>query len=139
VLGGRAHHNFHVFAVYPWVGLLRGGRTEEPLRVLDLCRVRWGRTLDVHSGLVEVESRHLCWDGRQLSLGPAVVEQALAVTAGGGLAPRIRPGDTVSLHWDWVCDVITARQAAALRHYTRTQLDLVNTALRRPVAAAVLD
>jgi Family of unknown function (DUF6390) len=134
VLGGRAHHNFHVFAVYPWVGLLRAGRAEEPLRVLDSCRVRWGRVLTVHSGLIEVESRHLYWDGRALSLGPPSVE--LAKAARGA---RARPGDTVSLHWDWVCDVIDARQAAALRHYTRTQLEVTNTTLRRPAAAAVLN
>ena len=37
--GGRAHHNFHVFAVYPRVAMLRAGFTEDSLRVLNSCRV----------------------------------------------------------------------------------------------------
>jgi hypothetical protein len=102
--------------------------------VLDSCRIRWGRIAAVHSGLSEVESHHLAWDGRALSLGPPSVELANL-----GVPASVRTGDMVSLHWDWVCDVIDTRQAAALRHYTRTQLDVVNTTLRRPVAAAVLD
>jgi hypothetical protein len=33
-VGARPHHNFHVFGVYPWVGLLRSGEIAEPLRIL---------------------------------------------------------------------------------------------------------
>jgi hypothetical protein len=135
IRGGRAHHNFHVFAVYPWVGLLRAGRSAEPMRVLDSCRIRWGRVLGVHEGLVDVESQPLRWNGRELLLGAPRVERATAV---GPLTPGLRAGDMVSLHWDWVCDVLDARQLAALRGYTASQLRLVNRALRRPVADAVL-
>jgi uncharacterized protein DUF6390 len=132
-LHGRAHHNFHVFAVYPWVGLLRAGHVEEPLRVLDSCRIRWGSVLSVHRGQTVVRSAPLRWTGRELVLGPARVETA-SVSPGLG----VRVGDTVSLHWDWVCDVIDARQAAALAHYTMSQLRVANRTLRRPVADLVL-
>jgi len=40
--GARPHHNFHVFAVYPWLGLIRSAVDEQPLHVLDRCRIRWG-------------------------------------------------------------------------------------------------
>ena len=36
--GAVPHHSFHVFAVYPWLGLLRTGVVDEPLHVLDRCR-----------------------------------------------------------------------------------------------------
>lgn len=39
---GTPQHSFHVFAVYPWLGLLRAGRDGPPLEVLDRCRIRWG-------------------------------------------------------------------------------------------------
>jgi hypothetical protein len=32
----------------------------------------------------------------------------------------------VALHWDWVCARLTARQLAALRHYTHRQLAIIN-------------
>ena len=41
-----AHHGFHVFAVYPWVGLLRTG-SDVPRSVLDQCRIRWGTVVGV--------------------------------------------------------------------------------------------
>ncbi len=134
VLGGRAHHNFHVFAVYPWVGMLRAGFTEDPLRVLNNCRVRWGTIRAVGGGYAEVESSPLTWDGHGLHLGPPRVE--LATTSP---AQALSIGDTVSLHWDWVCETLSARQSVMLRGYTTSQLRLVNHALSRPVAAAVLD
>jgi uncharacterized protein DUF6390 len=129
--GGRAHHNFHVFAVYPWVGLLRAGPAEQPMRVLESCRIRWGRVRAVHGGRAEVECRPLCWTGRELVLGPARVQPART-------ALPVHVGDLVSLHWDWVCDVLDRRRAGALAHYTRTQLQVANRTLRRPVAGLVL-
>ena len=70
--GAVPHHCFHVFAVYPWFGLLREGRTPEPLLVLDRCRVRWGRVVSVSGPEAVVRSRPLEWDGRALLLGDPV-------------------------------------------------------------------
>lgn len=141
VLGAVPHHNFHVFAVYPWVGMLRAGYAEEPLRVLNSCRVRWGRVVAVRDAVAEVAAQPLAWDGRALRLGPPRTEWArVASVAGGGtLAPAVRAGDVVALHWDWVCDVLAPRRLEALRRYTGRLLRLTNTALARPPATAVLD
>jgi hypothetical protein len=139
ILGAVPHHNFHVLAVYPWVGLLHAGPVvEEPLRVLNSCRVRWGRVMSVHNGLADVWSRPLEWDGRALQLGETRVEQVLCATARGSLAPVVRPGDVVAMHWDWICDVLTMPRLNALRSFTTRILRMTNDALRRPVAAAVL-
>ncbi len=68
--GGVPHHSFHVFGVYPWVGLLSNDRmTKHALNVLDRCRVRWGKVTAVHGDQATVESRPLLWDGRLLTLG----------------------------------------------------------------------
>lgn len=133
--GGRAHHNFHVFAVYPWVGMLRAGFTEDPLRVLDNCRVRWGTIRALAPAYAEVESCPLTWDGTGIRLGRPRVEMATLTPA---QQSGLSIGDTVSLHWHWVCEALTPRESATLRAYTASQLRLVNEALGRPVAAAVL-
>jgi hypothetical protein len=42
------------------------------------------------------------------------------------------------MHWDWVCDVLTAAQVGHLRAVTAHTLRMTNEALSHPVAAAVL-
>jgi hypothetical protein len=138
--GGVPHHSFHVFGVYPWVGLLGNDRmTTHALTVLDRCRVRWGKVITVRGDQVTVESRPLLWDGRLLTLGEPVAETArLALDGGTALARGIAPGDWVALHWDWVCDKLTGRQLRALRGYSQRHLDMVNHRVEHPGTVAAL-
>jgi hypothetical protein len=125
--GALCHHSFHVFGVYPWVGLLAESHRGEPLHILDRCRIRWGRVLEVGGTEVVVESQSLTWDGRRLDLGAPAAETARQALDGFGLpGAALAPGDTVALHWDWVCDRLSARQLRNLQHYTRHQLHLTN-------------
>jgi hypothetical protein len=127
VAGGVPHHSFHVFGVYPWVGLLREGRAgPEPLRVLDRCRVRWGQVVTTSATSAVVRSRPLAWDGRRLALAPPVEEVAVLRAGDRGLAGTVRPGEWCSLHWDWVCERLDVVQVASLRRRTLEQLDVVN-------------
>jgi len=119
--GAVPHHSFHVFLAYPWTGLLREGRSEPSLRVLDSCRISWGRviTADPVAGTVLVMRRPLRWDGRVFGYGLAAPQQAAA-----GFVTGLRPGDWVSMHWDRVCDRLSQPQLLALRRYTARHLRL---------------
>ncbi|GGC17417.1 DUF6390 family protein [Cellulomonas carbonis] len=131
-LAGAPHHGFHVLAVYPWVGLLRSGARDEPLRVLDRCRVRPGQVVQVSADRALVRSRPLRWDGHRLTEGPPVLEEVVRARDGYGLAPGLAPGDWCSMHWDWVCDRLDRRGVVALRWWTARQLDLVDALARPP-------
>lgn len=135
--GAVPHHSFHVLGVYPWVGLLRGGRVDEPLHVLDRCRVRWGRVLELRGPRALVASRPLSWDGRHLLLGPERPEEVLLRLDGLGLAGPVGVGDWCSLHWDWVCERLDPRQVGALARRTSEQLAVVDR-MPFPAPAAVL-
>jgi hypothetical protein len=121
----RLSHGFHVFAVYPWVGLLRSGSVDHPLHVLDRCRIRWGRVLAVEADEVTVRTRRLTWDGARLALGGAVTEQASRGRDGVALVD-VREGDDVALHWDWVCERLDQGRLTHLRRDTAVQLAAVN-------------
>lgn len=122
-----AHHSFHVFAVYPWVGLLRAGRSEGPaLRVLDRCRIRSGVVQAVTGGLVVVRSRPLQLVDGRLVLGAARDETARQAQGEAGLATTLVPGTTVSLHWDWVCERLSPAGEARLERATDANLAAVN-------------
>jgi hypothetical protein len=101
---------------------------DEPLHVLDRCRIRWGRVVAVLEDHAVVQSRPLEWDGHRLVLG--AVRDEMAVTAEGSmhLTSPLAAGDWCSLHWDWVCDRLEPHDVRALRYYTRTQLAAVNDA-----------
>ncbi len=136
-LGARPHHSFHVFGVYPWLGLIRSGTVDEPLRVLDRCRVRWGQVEQAGDDVVVVRSRPLVWDGHALALGTPRSEQATRAADGLRLAASLQPGDWCALHWDWVCDRLDVPQVRTLRAWTLRHLAIVNEA-RHPAPAAVL-
>lgn len=126
--GGVPHHDFHVFGVYPWVGLLRSGDASEPLRVLESCRITPARVVEVTNGTASVLARPLVWDGRRLELGPAVLRTASWRRDGLGFLRELGPGDWVSLHWDWICDRLAPGQARTLSRYTSRMLALANRA-----------
>jgi len=123
---GPAHHSFHVFAIYPWMRMLRAGRVEPSLRILDQCRIRWGVVEEVRDDSAIVRSRPLTWDGDGLGHGPPRPETARVARGGRGLVRGLRPGDLVALHWDWVCDRLTDSQRDALNRYSNLSLEAVN-------------
>ncbi|MGD0593390.1 MAG: DUF6390 family protein [Acidimicrobiales bacterium] len=131
-----AHHNFHVFSVYPWVALLKGGRSPEPLRVLEKCRVRWGRVQELLGDEVTVRGRGLHWTGASLELGTLRDETVAWRHDGRAFIAPPQPREWVALHWDWVCDVLTDSQLAELREHTARQLATVNGSVTRPAPSA---
>jgi hypothetical protein len=136
IAGGVPQHSFHVFAVYPWLGLLRAGMEGPPLEVLDRCRIRWGRVKAVRGDLVEVTSAELGFVGSRLVLGRDRLEQVRRSLDGAGFVDDLAEGDIVSMHWDWVCDRLTPSALSWLQACTRHNLNAVN-ALAQPGPAAV--
>ena len=156
VAGGVPHHSFHVFCIYPWVGLLGQGRKgDQALTVLDKCRIRWGQVEAVIGTQVTVKCRPLLFDGRRLALGEPVSETAqrsleLRGSSFGARDDRptddldgsqtdLAPGDWVSLHWQWICERLSERQVATLRRYTLHHLTVVNDGVQTPGAIAALE
>jgi hypothetical protein len=128
--GGRPSHAFHVFCIYPWVGLLRSGVVTQSLQVLDRCRVRWGTVVGRAGERLLVESQPLTWDGRSLALAPDQVESALPPVDDDPIVP----GDLVALHWDYVCQRLTPGQHRNLMRDHSRHLSMVNDAGRRLAA-----
>ncbi|GLW35824.1 hypothetical protein Areg01_87590 [Actinoplanes regularis] len=117
-----AHHSFHVFEVYPWAALLRRTGHPHAASVLDRCRIRTGVVRDVRGETATVTCRPLVWDGERLTHGPPRAEVAAWSASGRTLLDGLAPGDRVSLHWDWVCDLITTEQATRIEDQERLRL-----------------
>lgn len=120
--GARPHHNFHVFDVWRTVEHLAG----DVLATMDNCRISWGIVRSVEGAEVVVERRPLTLSEGRLTLGEARQERATRLFEGHGLVQELTPGDMVSLHWGWVCEVLDERQARALKRFTAQHLALAN-------------
>lgn len=99
--GARPHHNFHVFDVHSRVGELGNS-----LETTDNCRVSWGKVTQI-DGAELVERQPLVLVDGKLALGPPCTVRVVRQVEARGFADSAALGDWVSLHWDWVCEVLT--------------------------------
>jgi hypothetical protein len=129
-------HGFHVFVVYPWVGLL-GSASDVPRSVLDSCRVRWGTVAAVDGDDAVVRSAPLTWSSPTLGLGAEELVHCRWRQDGRAFVAGLAPGDQVSLHWNWICERLDAAQVAQLSERTSRQLRLTNHWLAGRLTAAV--
>ncbi|MGH2534856.1 MAG: DUF6390 family protein [Thermomicrobiales bacterium] len=120
--GARPHHSFHVFDVWRNVDRLSG----DVLATLDNCRISWGTVLSVEGGELLVERRPLVMQDGKLVLADARPERVVRQIDGRGFAEAAQPGDAVSLHWGWVCEVLSPRQRASLERFTLEHVALAN-------------
>lgn len=122
--GGSPTHAFHVFCVYPWVGLLREGFSGPALEVLDRCRISVGKVVTCEGELAVVRRRPLIWEYDNLRLG-APIEEPFRATS------DVHPGDVVSLHWDYICQRLDPRQQQRLIGAHDQHLQIANDELTR--------
>jgi hypothetical protein len=124
--GARPVHAFHVLDVFPRIGLLRGDRADDIVKVLDGCRIRWGRVVEVDGDwLVAAVAPIRIVDG-QLRLAPPELERVQAWRDGSGFIADLAPNDVISIHWSWACDRLDAVRLSNLIGWTRHQLRLAN-------------
>jgi len=117
-----AQHSFQVFEVYPWARLLVTGGSPIALSVLEKCRIRTGIVQQVEGEEATVQSRPLVWNGTEIVGGPVRQEVVRWSTGGRSMLDGLSTGDLVSLHWDWVCDVLSADQVAHIELLEARQL-----------------
>ena len=127
--GARPVHAFHVLDVFPRIGLLRSDRVDDVLKVVDGCRIRWGRVVAVEGDwlIVAIEPVRLI-DG-QLQLAAPELERVQAWRDGAGFIADIEPGDVISVHWSWACDRLSPCQLVNLVDWTRREMALANATI----------
>lgn len=124
-VGAVAHHSFHVLINGPVAGriVLEG-------KLLDLCRVSWGRIekitdyeLRITDSKIKiiVEYQPLVGEER-LRLGEPVEKE---IDWNPELAPDLKIGDRVSFHWNQVCEVLSEEQVENLEKYTERILGIL--------------
>ena len=120
----RLHHSFHVFNVFSRTG---HHTVKQTVETMDQCRISWGKILDsrfkILDSRISIKTQQLIYRNGKLMLVPIIKE---VVVAQEELGKKLKLGDVVSVHWGFVCDKLTKKQAAALEKYTLHHLKLAN-------------
>ena len=127
--GARPHHNFHVFEVYLRAGLMRDARVAIGVDRMDSCRISWGRVAAVDGAELVVERPALALMEGKLALTEPRLTRVIRQIDGRGFADDAQIGAYVSIHWDWVCEVLSAPALQRLMRYTKRYLTLANATL----------
>ncbi len=121
--GAHPHHSFHVLEVCPRIGWPLA------LSFMDNCRISWGKVVSLDGSTLTVEVMPLVIAGHRLVLGSPERRTVNRELDGKGFVSTARTGDWVSMHWGWVCQVLSLRQVVNLEQWTRYHLDIVNETL----------
>jgi uncharacterized protein DUF6390 len=129
----RPHHTFYVMSTYSSASVrdgpnLKNDNKERIMKAMDSCRVSWGNVTGVGKGKLQVEYSPLVMDEGRLSLGKP---KSKSVAYNSRVRPfeRVKPGDPVSIHWDYACEVLSPRQVRNITKYTLLDLQSANTLL----------
>jgi len=122
----RPHHNFHVFQIYRRAGLHGGPGSTVALSAMDSCRTSWGTVRSIEANELVVERHPLVTEAGRLALGPPALKRVLRQLDNLGFVDGAKPGDTVSVHWDWACEVLSPGALSRLERVTARCIGLAN-------------
>jgi hypothetical protein len=124
------HHSFYVMSTYAVAGRgngpdLTNEASKKVAELIDNCRISWGEVVQVGSEDLRVRLKPLAIDDGRLALANPVLRR---VKYNPEVKPfdEVRPGDAVSIHWNYACEVLTPRQRKNIEKYTDADIRLVN-------------
>jgi hypothetical protein len=124
------HHSFYVMSTYAVAGRgngpdLTNEASKKVAELIDNCRISWGKVVQVGPEDLKVELKPLAIDDGRLALAKPVLRR---VKYNPDVKPfgAVGPGDVVSIHWNYACDVLTPKQTKNIEKYTDADIRLVN-------------
>jgi len=120
--GFSPHHNFHVLNV--WLAGKAVGNSAFD-KIFDNCRIGFGQVLMIKENSLLAESDEIYFKGDKLAIRPKQKEIVYKIF-NESFAPEVKIGDWVSVHWNFVCEIITSKQLANLRKFTNSAVDFYN-------------
>ncbi len=124
--GAKPHHSLHVFDLYHRLKEIQGGELGLLTKVIDECRIGWGKVLEVGENQLVVEYRPILIHQQQLKFGSP---QPKTVVLPLGNRENYQVNEWVSFHWSQVCDRLSAHQLKNLRYWTNFHRRLANLTL----------
>jgi len=116
-LNSRPHHSFHVLVI----GSV-SGRVDLKGKLLDLCRIGWGRVQELKKHKVIIDYYPLS-NKRPFYIGKPIKKE---FSWNKDLIPKIKKRDWVTTHWNNLIQVINKENLNNLKKYTQITLNSFN-------------
>ncbi len=121
----KPHHTFYVLGMYSR-RTPQAGNEEKLLKLMDSCRISWGKVVKVTEKTLIVERTPLVISGGKLSFGTKPVRKEVAYDCEIRPFPDVKEGDWVSLHWNFACEKLTKSQLHNLIMYSNVDAIAAN-------------
>lgn len=120
------HHSFHVLNIMKRTGY---SEREHTVESMDACRISWGKVKSVIGPFIDIEYSPLILKNNKIIFGSLITKRIARNLGDDGTFDNLKTGDTISMHWDWPCEIITPAQAKRLEYYTKLSINLANQTL----------
>ncbi len=117
----KPHHSSHVFVI----GSVTG-RINLKGKLLDLCRISWGKVMKIKKEKIVIKYQPLV-DVKEMKLRKLTEKE---IFWNKRLVPNIKIGDWVSFHWDNAVQVLKKKEKNNLNKYTNLTLKLLKNSLK---------
>jgi len=130
----RPHHTFYVMSTYATSSVADGPSLSEDGRekvqgLIDNCRISWGEVQEVGRKRLTVKYEPVSVGDGRLSLSGPVVRKVSYDPEVRSFS-RVKPGDWVTMHWDYACEVVSPVQLRNIARYTALDIDATNEILK---------
>lgn len=121
--GATPHHSFHVLNVWD-----QNGHADflDNLVRMDECRISSGIVKTVNGPEIIVSTEPLVYVGGKFALGEPILKTLTRQLSSEYDIEQVKAGEIVSIHWSTPCEVITSKQAEALKKYTLKNIKFAN-------------
>lgn len=120
----KPHHSFHVLTIGSVTGSVDfTGST----KLKDTCRISWGRVTKIptiKNKISKIIVRYQPLIGTEkIKLGKSIKKE---IHWDRLIAPKVKKGDWVSFHWNWLVKILDNRELKNLKKYTQNTLNSLN-------------
>ncbi|MBU1165126.1 hypothetical protein KKA15_06240 [Patescibacteria group bacterium] len=122
--GAKPHHSFHVFNIPK-----RSGNypVEHTISTMDECRISWGKIIKgPKAQKITVKYQPLVYQNNQFALGEEIEKEVLYQNEDKSFVSDLEVGDTIAMHWSWVCEKLNPQQVNNLNKWTNYHISLKN-------------
>jgi len=118
IYSAKPHHSFHVLS-----GFAKKNISDKTLEFIRNCMINTGKVKAIQKDNIAIISKELICKDNKLYYWKSIDK---TIDYSDSFLPNIQIGDTISYHWNWVCDKLQDLEAKRLDGWNRYHINIFN-------------